>query len=108
MLRYNLPCAAPKKRMGLKITIAVMGVVLLICTPNLAADLKKLNLDDVSTLGLKLDSTIQGNSDWRTIQTLFILQKGQRPDKVTLNLIINGAGTVWIDNIVLSKEPLAF
>jgi hypothetical protein len=35
-----------------------------------------------------------------------MLQKGQNPDKVTLNLIINGKGTVWIDNIVLSKEPL--
>jgi hypothetical protein len=34
------------------------------------------------------------------------LPQGQRPDKVTLNLAINGKGTVWIDDIVLSKEPL--
>jgi hypothetical protein len=47
-----------------------------------------------------LNSTVTGNSDW------IMLQKGQNPDKVTLNLIINGKGTVWIDNIVLSKEPL--
>jgi hypothetical protein len=29
-----------------------------------------------------------------------------RPDKITLNLVINGTGTVLIDDIVLSKEPL--
>ena len=69
MVRSKLPYATAKKRMGVTITIAVIGFVLLICTPNFAADLKKLN-------------------------------------KVTLNLIINGKGTVWIDDIVLSKEPL--
>jgi hypothetical protein len=53
-----------------------------------------------------LNSTVTGNSGWKPIQTPFMLQKGQRPDKVTLNLIVNGKGTVWIDNIVLSKEPL--
>jgi hypothetical protein len=53
-----------------------------------------------------LNSTVSGNSDWKSIQTPFIFQKGQKPDRVTLNLIINGKGTVWIDNIVLSKEPL--
>jgi hypothetical protein len=49
---------------------------------------------------------VKGNSEWTSIQTPFLLQKGQAPDKVTLNLIVNGKGTVWIDNIVLSKEPL--
>jgi hypothetical protein len=44
-------------------------------------------------------------TDWKIIQTPFLFQKGQRPDKVTLNLIINGKGTVWIDDIVLAKEP---
>ncbi len=53
-----------------------------------------------------LNSTVSGSSDWRTIQTLFMFQKGQKPERVTLNLIINGKGTVWIDNIVLSREPL--
>ncbi len=27
-------------------------------------------------------------------------------DKVALNLVINGMGTVWIDDVILSKEPL--
>ena len=53
-----------------------------------------------------MNDTVSQKTDWKIIQTPFLFQKGQRPDKVTLNLIINGKGTVWIDDIVLSKEPL--
>jgi hypothetical protein len=53
-----------------------------------------------------MNDSVTGKTDWKTIQTPFLFQKGQRPDKVTLNLVINGKGTVWIDDIVLSKEPL--
>lgn len=53
-----------------------------------------------------LNDPIKGKSDWKSIQTPFIFQKGQKPDKITLNLVINGKGIVWIDSIVLSKEPL--
>ena len=52
------------------------------------------------------DDVVSQKTDWKVIQTPFLLQKGQRPDKVTLNLVINGKGTVWIDDIVLSKVPL--
>lgn len=51
-----------------------------------------------------LNSTIKGNSDWQLIQTPFIFQKGQKPERITLNLIINGTGTVWVDDVVLSKS----
>jgi hypothetical protein len=53
-----------------------------------------------------MDDVVSHKTDWRIVQTPFLFQKGQRPDKVTLNLVINGKGTVWIDDIVLSKEPL--
>ena len=53
-----------------------------------------------------LNDPIKGKSDWKSIQTPFIFQKGQNPEKVTLNLVINGQGTVWIDDVVLSKAPL--
>lgn len=53
-----------------------------------------------------VNDPIKDNSDWRSIQTPFIFQKGQNPEKVTLNLVINGIGTVWIDNVVLAKVPL--
>ena len=53
-----------------------------------------------------MNDVVSQKSDWKTIQTPFMFQKGQKPDKVTLNLVINGKGTVWIDDVVLSKEPL--
>lgn len=53
-----------------------------------------------------MTDAVSEKSDWKTIQTAFIFQKGQKPDKVTLNLVINGKGTVWIDDVVLSEEPL--
>jgi hypothetical protein len=53
-----------------------------------------------------MNDTIQGKSDWKTIRAPFMFQKGQRPDKITLNVVINGKGILWIDNIVLSREPL--
>ena len=53
-----------------------------------------------------MNDVVSQKTDWKTIQTPFLFQKGQKPDKVTLNLVVNGRGTVWIDDIVLSKEPL--
>jgi hypothetical protein len=42
----------------------------------------------------------------KQIEAPFFLKAGQKPEKITLNLVINGTGTVWIDDIVLAKEPL--
>ncbi len=53
-----------------------------------------------------MNDVVQGKSDWKTIQTPFMFQKGQKPTKVTLNIVINGPGTIWVDDIILSKEPL--
>lgn len=56
--------------------------------------------------GRGLDSTVTGTQDWKTIRTLFILQAGQRPERLTLNLVINGRGAVAITGAKLSKAPL--
>jgi hypothetical protein len=53
-----------------------------------------------------MNDAVAKKSDWKAIQTPFLFQKGQKPDKVTLNLVINGKGTVWVDDVVLSREPL--
>lgn len=53
-----------------------------------------------------MNNPVEGQSDWKSIQTPFMFQKGQKPEKVTLNLVINGRGTVWIDDVVLSKAAL--
>ncbi|MBN1273831.1 MAG: hypothetical protein JXB26_16305 [Candidatus Aminicenantes bacterium] len=51
-----------------------------------------------------LNDTVEGAVDWKTIRTAFLFQKGQKPDKVTLNIVINGRGTVWVDDVRLSGE----
>jgi hypothetical protein len=53
-----------------------------------------------------MNDAVSRKTEWKIIQTPFLFKKGQRPEKVTLNLVINGKGTVWIDEIVLSKQPL--
>ena len=53
-----------------------------------------------------LDDPIAGETDWKSMQTPFLFRAGQRPEKVTLNVVINGKGTIWIDDIALSKSPL--
>jgi hypothetical protein len=53
-----------------------------------------------------LNSTVSGTTDWRTIETAFMLNKGQNARAVTLNLVINGMGTVWVDDVRLSEQPL--
>lgn len=45
-------------------------------------------------------------TSWTIEEIPFILKKGQNPDNVKLNLVIEGTGTVWIDDIRLLKGPL--
>jgi hypothetical protein len=53
-----------------------------------------------------LDSPVTGTNDWLSQETPFVLQKGQIASKVKLNLVIDGPGTVWLDEIVLTKAAL--
>jgi len=53
-----------------------------------------------------MNSVIMNKSDWKTLQAPFLLQEGQKATRVVFNLVISGKGTVWVDDIVLSKEPL--
>ncbi len=53
-----------------------------------------------------MNSFVTGTMDWKTLQTPFYLQPGQSAKKATLNIVINGKGTVWVDDIYLLKEPL--
>lgn len=50
------------------------------------------------------ENAISGTSDWETITTPFILKKNEMPDQYKLNLVVNGSGTVWIDDIKLVKR----
>jgi len=53
-----------------------------------------------------LQGPVSGTTEWTSVETPFFLQKGENPDNVKLNLVINGTGTVWIDDIRLIKGPL--
>lgn len=53
-----------------------------------------------------LQSPLSGTTDWSTQETPFFLQKGDNPDNVRMNLVVNGKGNVWIDDIRLVMAPL--
>ena len=53
-----------------------------------------------------MQSALSGTTEWSTQETPFFLKKGQNPDNVKLNLVIQGKGTAWIDDIRLLKGPL--
>jgi hypothetical protein len=54
-----------------------------------------------------LQPAVSGTMDWVTQETPFFLKPGENPDNVKLNLVIEGKGTVWIDDISLVKGPLS-
>ena len=53
-----------------------------------------------------MNDMIVGKSDWKTLQAPFILKERQKATRVVFNLMVSGKGTVWVDDIALSKEPL--
>ncbi len=53
-----------------------------------------------------LQMPLSGDNDWVSMETPFLLKEGQNPDNIKLNIVINGKGTVWIDDIHLVKAPL--
>ena len=53
-----------------------------------------------------LHSPLSGTNEWASQETPFFLKKAENPDNVKLNLVIDGKGTVWIEDIRLMKGPL--
>ncbi len=53
-----------------------------------------------------LADPLTGSVEWVSRETPFFLQRGENPDRVSLNLVVDGRGTVWIDDITLVKSPL--
>jgi predicted Ser/Thr protein kinase len=52
-----------------------------------------------------LHNPLTGTTDWEARMTPFLLEAGQRPDRVRLNLVIEGAGEVRIKDISLGRAP---
>lgn len=53
-----------------------------------------------------LQSPLSGTTNWKTVETPFFLKAGENPDNVKLNLVIDGKGTAWVDEIRLLKASL--
>lgn len=53
-----------------------------------------------------LQSPLSGSTDWSTQETPFFLKAGENPSNIKLNIVIDGRGIVWIDDIHLMKGPL--
>jgi hypothetical protein len=52
------------------------------------------------------DTALRGTTRWTVQRTPFDLKKGERPENVRLNLVVDGTGTAWIDDIRLLRAPL--
>ncbi len=53
-----------------------------------------------------LQNPVTGTTDWASYETPFFLKKGERPDLIKLNVIVDGKGALWIKDVELSKAPL--
>ena len=53
-----------------------------------------------------LNNPILKDCEFRPLETPFFLKKGENPDDIALNIVIEGTGTVWIDDITLVAGPL--
>jgi hypothetical protein len=53
-----------------------------------------------------LHAPVSGTVDWTTLETPFFLRKGENPDNIKLNLVVDGTGTAWIDDIRLVRASL--
>jgi tRNA A-37 threonylcarbamoyl transferase component Bud32/signal peptidase I len=53
-----------------------------------------------------LDQTISGSNDWVSCQIPFFLKKGERPDLIRLNVVIEGEGEVYAKDIELVAVTL--
>jgi len=52
-----------------------------------------------------LHAPLTGSTEWTSQETPFLLEEGQNPDHVALNVVVTGAGTVWVDEVALVKLP---
>jgi hypothetical protein len=52
-----------------------------------------------------LDTPLSGTNNWVSAEIPFFLKAGENPDNVKLNVVGEGTGTVWVDDIRLVKRP---
>jgi hypothetical protein len=50
---------------------------------------------------------VTGTVNWARYEIPFYLKRGQKPDLIKLNVVVEGPGTVWLRNVELLRTPLA-
>ena len=53
------------------------------------------------------EQAVSGTVDWARYEIPFYLKRGQKPDLIKLNVVVEGPGRVWLRNLELLKTPLA-
>jgi len=53
-----------------------------------------------------MEHTVTGSNGWASFETPFFLKKGEKPDLIKLNLVVKGAGKVWVKDVELLKSAL--
>lgn len=53
-----------------------------------------------------LTSAVEGTNDWVACEAPFFLKKGQNPDLIRLNIVAEGAGSIWLKGLGLLVTPL--
>ena len=51
-------------------------------------------------------SAMGATSDWQPRELTYTVQRGQKVSSIVLSLILNGSGTVWIDDVHVIRAPL--
>src|SRR5437867_11749774 len=54
-----------------------------------------------------LNQAAKGTTDWASYEIPFYLKKGQRPDLIKLNVVVEGRGKVWLRDVQLLKTPMS-
>ena len=50
---------------------------------------------------------VSGTVNWARYEIPFYLRRGQKPELIKLNVVVEGQGTVWLRDVELLKTPLA-
>ena len=53
-----------------------------------------------------VNQKVSGTTSWSSREVPFYLKAGQSPDLIRLNVVLEGAGTVWIRNVEVLRTPL--
>lgn len=51
-----------------------------------------------------MDQKLSGDTDWKEVFTNFFFKAGESPEEVTVNLIIDGKGVIWADDLKVFRD----